>query len=140
MLQAAFYKSTRQGIAGIYNRLVRWWDNGKYSHVEIIFSDGLSGSSSFMDGGVRLKKIEYDPEKWDFVELDINELKARTWFENHQGCKYDIIGNLRFLIDFLPDNNDKFFCSEAIAESFGYSDSWRYSPNILFSIVSYRSK
>ena len=139
-MKLAFYKSTRPGFAGIYNRLVRWWDNGPYSHCELIFSDGLSGSSSFMDGGVRLKKIDYDSEKWDFVEIDIDEVKARTWFENHQGCEYDIAGNIRFLIDFLPDAQDKFFCSESIAESLGYKDSWRYSPNILFSTLSYRGK
>jgi len=139
-MKAAFYKATRPGIAGIYNRLVRWWDNGPYSHCEFVFSDGLSGSSSFMDGGVRLKQIDYNPEKWDFVEVDLDELKVRAWFENHQGCGYDILGNIRFLIDFLPDAQDKFFCSEAIAESCGIIDSWRYSPNSLYSILMFKDR
>jgi hypothetical protein len=139
-MKIAFYKSTKSGFAGIYNRIVRWWDNGKYSHCEIIFSDGLSASSSFADGGVRFKQIEYDPMKWNFIELDLNETKTRIWFENHQGCKYDIIGNVRFIIDFLPDAQDKWFCSESIAESLGIIESWRFSPNTLYSVLKSWSK
>lgn len=43
---AAFYKSTRPGWTGLYNRIIRWWERGDYSHCELIFSDGLAASSS----------------------------------------------------------------------------------------------
>ena len=44
--KAAFYKGTHPGVAGIYNRLVRWWTRSPYSHVELIFFDGGSGADS----------------------------------------------------------------------------------------------
>ena len=56
-MKAAFYKATRPGWQGIYSRAVRWIDRGPYSHAELVFSDGLSASASYIDGGVRLKRM-----------------------------------------------------------------------------------
>ena len=53
-MKAAFYKGTRPGLQGIYSRAVRAIDRGPYSHCELVFSDGLSASASYIDGGVRL--------------------------------------------------------------------------------------
>src|SRR3546814_7608950 len=41
--------------SGIYSRVTRLVDGGPYSHCELVFSDGLSASASFIDGGVRFK-------------------------------------------------------------------------------------
>ena len=48
--QLALYKHTRPGLQGVYSRLVRLVDRGPYSHCELVFSNGLSASSSFIDG------------------------------------------------------------------------------------------
>lgn len=133
-MKIAFYKGTRKGIQGIYSRLARFVDNGPYSHCEIIFSDGLSASASFIDGGVRFKQIEYNLDHWDIVELQgFDEGKARQWFEDHEGEKYDILGNLRFIFFFIKPSFNKWFCSEAIAEALDIIESWRLGPNGLYS-------
>ena len=89
----AFYTANHKGLPGVYNRLVKWWERGRYSHCEILFSDGQCASSSFMDGGVRFKKIDFAIDKWDFVRVpDSLEAEARAWFEQHQGAKYDLLG------------------------------------------------
>lgn len=138
MLIAAFYKATRPGWAGMYNRLVRWWERGQYSHVELIFSDGLAASSSYADGGVRFKRIDFHPENWDFVELPAClEPAARAWFEVNQGKRYDLLGNMRFFADFMQDDGSKWFCSEATAESIGMQESWRYGPNGLAAVLKF---
>ena len=54
----AFYR----GRARLFNRLVCWWLRGPYSHCEALIDplpDGrwLCASSSYMDGGVRLKVL-----------------------------------------------------------------------------------
>ena len=133
----AFYKGTRPGIAGLYNRLGRWLDHGPYSHCELVFSDGMSGSSSFMDGGVRIKFIGYTSvDCWDFVNLPAQyEADARKWFVEHDGQKYDVMGNINALLGFVPHSSDKSFCSEAIAESLGLNDGWRYKPNGLAAVL-----
>lgn len=132
----AFYKATHSGLPGIYNRLVRWWTKGEYSHCEILFSDGICASSSYMDGGVRFKKIDLDITKWDFVRVpDELEVYARIWFITRQKDKYDLLGNLHFIIGAVPDDKNKWFCSEAVAAALRIKDPWRFNPNELAAIL-----
>lgn len=129
-MRAALYKATRPGIQGLYSRAARFVDRGPYSHCELIFTDGLSASASYIDKGVRIKRIDYDPEHWDFVDLvGFDEKAARAWFEAHQGEPYDLPGNLQFIVWFVPAGYGKWFCSEAIMEALGFQDSWRFGPN-----------
>ena len=138
-LTVALYKSTRPGMAGLYNRAVRLWTRSAYSHAELIFSDGMAASSSFLDGGVRFKRIAFDPDHWDFVEIVGDENTVRQWFIDHEGKAYDLIGNLGFVIGFIRDGADKWSCAESIAAALGYLESWRYSPAILHSVITHQS-
>lgn len=138
-MRAAFYKATRPGLQGIYSRLVRWIDHGPYSHCELVFGDGLSASASYIDGGVRFKRIAYDPAHWDFVDLpDALEPAARQWFEGHIGQCYDLAGNLRFVLPWLNDSQGKWFCSEAAAAALGLAEPWRYGPCGLYAALKTR--
>lgn len=140
-MKIAFYKGTRKGVQGLYSRLTRWVDSGPYSHCELVFNDGLSASASFIDGGVRFKHIDYKPEHWDVVELQgFDGDKARQWFEDHEGEKYDLLGNLRFIFFFVKPSNNKWFCSEAIAEALSISESWRLGPNGLCALMTSKGK
>lgn len=136
-MKLAFYKGTRKGLQGLYSRLTRWVDSGPYSHCELVFSDGLSASASFIDGGVRFKQIEYKPEHWDIINIQgFDEDKAKQWFEQHKGEKYDLMGNLRFIFFFIKPSLTKYFCSEAIAEALGFVESWRLGPNGLSALLN----
>lgn len=130
-LVLALYKGTKPGIPGLQNRLGRLLDRGPYSHTELIFSNRLSASSSFMDGGVRTKDIGYSSVGcWDFLPLPIRlEERAKTWFLEHDGLKYDILGNIRFATGFAKDHPTKWFCSEADMASLGFSEAFRYGPS-----------
>ena len=131
--QAAFYRGTRPGISGLYNRLVRARGRGPHSHVELVFSDNLSASSSFADGGVRFKDIDYSADHWDFIDLPADmEFFARVYFAGKVGRGYDIMGNVHLTIGFFPNSKDKLFCSEAVMEALGFVDAWRYEPNCAY--------
>ena len=135
-LKAAFFKGTKTGLPGIYNRGVRFIDKGPYSHCELVCSGGICGSSSFMDGGVRLKYIQFDTENWDFLNLPSEkENLALWWFIDHYGCEYDTLGNGRFLCGLIGNSPDRWFCSEALAASLGLKDPWRYGPNGLYLVL-----
>lgn len=132
----AFYKGTRPGLAGLYSRAVRWWTKGKYSHVEVIFTDGLAASASFLDGGVRFKAIKFDDGKWDFVNVpDRLEPAARKWFKRHSGQGYDVLGNVHFIISLVSGEKRKWFCSEAVAAALGFIEPWRFEPNTLAAVL-----
>ncbi|NML61842.1 hypothetical protein HHL21_12300 [Massilia sp. RP-1-19] len=134
--RAAFYRGTRPGVAGIYNRLVRWWTRSEYSHVELVFSTGHSASASFEDKGVRFKVIDFDPAHWDFIDLPRHlEARAFLWFEKHRGLKYDSLGNLHFIVSPVGHDKRRWFCSEAVAAALGIPDPWRYTPATLASTL-----
>lgn len=137
-MRLALYKGTRPGIPGLYNRLVRWWTRSKFSHAELIFGDGMAASSSFADGGVRFKRIDFDPAHWDFVDVAGDEAAARQWFTDRVGAGYDLLGNVGFVLGFVRDASDKWSCAESIAAALGYPDPWRYSPAILHSAATQR--
>lgn len=133
--QAAFYKGTRPGISGLYNRIVRWWTRSEYSHCELVFSGGFSGSASFIDGGVRLKVIDFDPEKWDVIELPGDlEADAFIWFLDHRGANYDLLGNIHFIVSRVANSEKRWFCSEAIGAALGMTEAWRFDPASLAEI------
>ncbi|MFZ6773021.1 hypothetical protein ACO0LB_09945 [Undibacterium sp. SXout7W] len=135
-MRIAFYAANHDGLPGIYNRLVKWWTRGRYSHVEILFTDGLCASSSFMDGGVRFKHIDLDIKKWEFITVpDELEPAARAWFEQHQGQKYDVLGNVHFILSIVVGEKRKWFCSEAVAAALGIREPWRFDPNRLAAIL-----
>ncbi len=135
-MKAAFYKGTRPGLQGIYSRAVRWIDRGPYSHCELVFSDGMSGSASYIDGGVRLKRIDYNPAHWDLIDLPQSlEPYARAWFESRLGAPYDLMGNVRFVLPWLADSERGWFCSEALAAALGWAEPWRFGPNGLAAVL-----
>jgi hypothetical protein len=132
----AFYKATHSGLPGIYNRLVRWWTRGIYSHCEIVFGNGLCASASYMDGGVRFKQIDLAIAKWDFIRVpDWMKPAAHEWFARHVGEKYDLMGNLHFVVAAVPDDKDKWCCSEAVAAALGIEEPWRFDPNSLAALL-----
>jgi hypothetical protein len=136
-MKIAFYKGTRPFPQSLFNQGVRWWTGGIYSHCELVFSDNISASSSFIDHGVRFKKIEYD-DCWDFLDLkDFDELSARCWFQIHVYEKYDLLNLLGFIWRRKDGSSKKWTCSEACASALKIHEPWRYDPNTLYSTLKY---
>jgi len=116
----------------------------KYSHTELVFSDGTCFSSSGRDHGARFKKIRVNTNRWDIYELDISEEE-----ENHirfmaelyvkKKIDYDYAGVLTCGLH-LCLLNKKYFCSEIVAMLLGFifeMDSFpcKYSPGRLVKYV-----
>ncbi len=96
-MKIALYKGTLPGWRGWISRLVRFADRGPYSHCEVVFSDGMCASASWLDGGVRFKKINFNPDHWDFIDIGSgwpSETLVRDWFEQRKGNRYDLPGSL----------------------------------------------
>ncbi|BAW19150.1 hypothetical protein [Ralstonia phage RP31] len=131
-MKIAFWKGTDPGFGGVLDRSIRWWTNGSYSHCELIFSDGWTGSCSWSEGGVVLLQRSasyYDPKNWDIVEIEGDEAAARAWFKKNRGTPYDLLGDFGFVWRPIRGEDGAYFCSEAIALSLGWPNAWRYDPN-----------
>lgn len=135
-MKLAFYRGRHR----LFDILVQWWQRCPYSHCELVLRvvDGQAecASASFMDGGVRVKRIELDAERWDVVEIDGNPLAAALWLEDHRGEPYDLLGLLGFVWRPLKGRGRKWFCSEAVAAMLGFPEPWRFDVAMLKTIFS----
>ena len=133
-MQVAFYK----GQVRLFNRACSWWLASPYSHCELVVGtdqDGYSHcvSSSFMDDGVRAKKIRLDPEHWDLVDVPfvVDEQYVRDWLRINDDVKHGSSESF-----FRPrQKTNKKTSSGCVAELLGYPEPWRFDPALLYAVL-----
>lgn len=139
MLKLAAYK----GKGDFFDKLIRFWRGSKYSHVEVIvheYENGmfLSCTSQAPNGVRALVRTMLDTE-WDFFDIpETDTCNADTvykWFVDHNGCGYDWLDILRFIIPIIPQSKSRYICSEACAESLGIPNAYKYAPDSLVSAL-----
>ena len=145
----AFYKGKTSSNYGwfrnltfrLYNRMTKFFTKGKYSHVELVIKEDTEEyftcySSSYMDKGVRVKKMLLPTDKWDLVEIhNIDKAKIEKFYQQTKDKDYDLIGAIGVVAG-LREHPNKYFCSEWCFDCLFNSDQgWRFSPNHLYSII-----
>lgn len=128
-MHIALYK----GRGRLFSKIVCFWTQSPYSHCELVFSDGMCGSSYDLDLGVRLTKIDFDPRHWDFLKIEGDEEYARSWFEAHAKEPYDYVGLLSYVLP-IKNNPYKWTCVKAVLTALKYEDAWRFEPSMLPSL------
>lgn len=132
-MKIAFYK----GEGNWTDKLIRLWTGGNYSHVEIVIGE-LWYTSSWYDGGVVRRKIDYKPENWDFLEVP-DELADNVieLYHNTKNQKYDLLGILfNEVFPFKMEDKNKWYCSEWVAK--GLEITIKTNPNALNKIIKDR--
>lgn len=138
-MQVALYKSKKR----LFNRLVCWWLKSPYSHCELVVSTDKAGvsrcvSSSFMDGGIRTKFMQLDPDHWDIVDVpwQVNQTRVYAWAAAHEDDKYDTWGLLGHVWRRGSGDRTKRVCAEAVAEMIGLPEAWRFDPAVLYAVLT----
>jgi hypothetical protein len=99
-------------------------------------------SASGIDGGVRKKLHKYNPNKWEYIDIDLNLNILNEIYNKTKDCKYDYKGILGFILP-LQDRENKWFCSEWVSNVLKCSGDKRLylkepsklSPNKLYKIT-----
>lgn len=134
MIQAAFYKKRGDWV----DRVIRFRTVSPYSHVELVAPNGLCYSSSPRDGGVRAKAIGLLPEDWELVPVPWADYATiKDFFDRTNGNPYDFVGAIVGQgLAAKAHRDGAYFCSEWCAAALGLSDSWRYSPALLYNVLT----
>lgn len=84
-------------------------------------------------GGVRFKRVALNPEHWDVRRVACNPMTAARWFRAHEGELYDWQLVLGFVAWVIPQQAQRWTCSEACAAALGVPDvdAWRFDPAAL---------
>ena len=137
----------RESKGTIADKAIAWWTSSKYTHIEIIVGDKWI-SSGPTHGGVYIQELRPLKDTWTYVEVDIDGRVQNTvhkFIQEQIGKKYDWAGILwnQIFITKREDNQDKWFCSEIVAEILirfkakelnKDKDSVQYSPGDLWLI------
>jgi len=153
-IHLAFYRGRKKDNpnSSFFDRLVCLVDFAKWSHVEIVCEFDKSSrtghiySSSPRDKGVRSSFIHFNPAHWDIFEYDgptipnaptNTHAQVYTWFKPKLGLKYDWVGAVATKLIFFKQRFSKYFCSEIIAEFFGFKKAHKYTPKGLYHQLKY---
>lgn len=127
---------------------VRLFERGEYSHVELLFSDGVSFSCVANEGasafGVRKRVTAYD-DTWTLVDVDVTPIQeelARAFCEGSIGKPYDVISLLGYVFKGGKVFPHAYICSEWVQDVLHFLNLWLphkgefNSPSKLYQIVS----
>lgn len=142
MVKYAVYKG--KGLIG--NAIIRWWKKTQYSHCEIVIdhqTNSIGGvqigySASLMDGGVRAKAIEFNPEHWDFIDLpwaDASQVSAH--YQQTKDEKYGLIDLFWGQLFNRPSDKGGDFCSEWCAAALGIPTPHVHDPSSLYALLKF---
>lgn len=137
-MQIWFYKAE---FGDRWDKFISWWTQGPYSHVELVFQDGVCFSSSARNGGARFKEIPLS-NHWIVVDIDHEDKEGivREWCREQAGKKYDWLGTVGLGIG-MPwlNNRNKWFCSEIICfvlNKFNVEKLCEMTPNAMYDILT----
>jgi hypothetical protein len=131
------------GGKSIQHRLIRWWTNSAFSHVELFDPKTvICWSSSSKDGGVRKKYINLTNGRWTIVQYKLPfESHPLNWFEEHEGLSYNWNSIFNYVWYAFTELPNEFNCSVAIAKSLGFHYIDRITPSELEEfLLPYRIK
>ncbi len=131
-MKIAFYLAKN---GDFYDWIISLVTFSKYSHCEIVFSDGMCASSSIRDGGIRFKEIDVNSGNWDVFELSnaIDEKTVRDWFVNNDADSYDLFAAVLSVLNINAYREDKKFCSQACGLALGYGPM--HTPVGLYNLL-----
>ena len=144
---------------GVMDRLISWWTQSPYCHVELVFDRSAYPSlqtgttlgkcwcfSADLQAGVRFEQIDLsNPKEWMLVKLDVTpseESKAYAYAKTLVGRKYNELGLLRFAIGPVKDPTDEDFCSQVCLTVLEQINLWkgvpeaRVDPGFLYDLVT----
>lgn len=117
----AFFKASK---GNLIDKLIGKVDGSPYSHVELVIKrkEGMRTyydcySSHMNDGGVRIKQMLLNGNKWDLIPVpeSVNLPYAFTFFKENCLGKYDYLGLFTTILNWWPHGKKRWFCSELIA-------------------------
>lgn len=124
----AFKKTRRSGWHAVIDWIQATYTGGAYVHVEISCGDDLWYSSTGKEG-CRIKKMDLDPKKWDFLTVPTTPEQTALcweWCDRRQWYKgerrgYDFLGvTLSIVFPLNAQDSVRDYCNETCHKALQY--------------------
>ena len=110
------------GKGKLFDKLIRWWTNSRYSHCEIVIG-GMSYSADAWTNIVRCipaSRLNFD--NWERVVVTGDVESVQKLVAVQLGKKYDWLGIFGFLLPWgNVEDPKRWYCSELCAAALGIS-------------------
>ena len=123
-----FFKPTT-----IYGKLVCLVTRGIFSHVDIVFdySEAFESNKGY---GVRTYKTTLVERPSVSIHLRSEfESKMEEFLKGELGCGYDYLGVLRYILPFLGQSKNRWYCTELVAAALmidpRFAHFWNYKDS-----------
>lgn len=133
----AFYRAE---YGNIVDKTIALWTSSLYSHVEIVVGDDPRTAYWYSTSPrlLRITKrhINYDPDKWRLIDVDIDLDRLEKIYNETKGAKYDFLGIL--LSEIIPldiHNQNRWYCSEWCSYVLDLENT-RMSPQKLYEEIT----
>lgn len=127
--QLWFYK----GAGNLFDKLIRWFTSGIYSHVEIVIG-GMAISADAWSGCVRCTPVAaFHKDNWDIVDVVLT--KDMNFLNSQLSKKYDWLGIMGFFLPGAVNDPKRWYCSELGAAALSISKR-PISPQKLYEILT----
>jgi len=134
-MKIAFYKWSWN----IIDKIIRLWTWQKYSHCELIFPWWDSFSSSAIDWWVRFKRIKFNPDNWDIIQLELwaDQVINMLYKAKQESWKwYDYFAIFfNHILDFWAECPNRWFCSEICWYLLWIENSYKLTPEDLYNKI-----
>jgi len=115
---------------------IRKGTRSRYSHVEMVDTNGVCWSSSEVDGGVRGKFIDLNSGNWEVIDIPWAKVGSIDFIKQRKGLKYDYLGILlSHVLPLARHGKHRWFCSEIIGAALGFPKPQTLSPDGLHRIA-----
>lgn len=136
-MQLASYKSTRPGLQGIANRLIRWRFAGPYSHSETVFEPGDGVDALMPDGTCQ---PDAAGALWCASSVAVERLPAWSRYRagKQGGVRFKRIALDSAKWDCIQDRADPVLAATYAVAHEGNPYSWRLIFNFVAWVISFK--
>ena len=123
------------GEGKLFDKLIRWWTNSRYSHCELIIGDMAYSADAWTNCVRSIPKSSFNPDRWESVTVEGDWKAAVTFLDSQLSKKYDWLGILGFFLPGAVNDPKRWYCSELCAAALSISKR-PISPQELYEILT----
>lgn len=123
------------GEGKLFDKLIRWWTNSRYSHCELIIGDMAYSADAWTNCVRAIPASGFNPNSWEKIPVTGDTAKVISFVSSQLGKKYDWLGILGFIVPWKSGDKDKWYCSEICAAALGIGKR-PISPQELYEVLT----
>jgi hypothetical protein len=121
----------------IVSKMIKWVTRGDFNHADIVMPDGVL-IGAHLSGGI--KKTIFNKKNFSKIKRYEIEVSQGTinWVKEQQGCEYDVLAIVGFILKIPMRENTASICSEFVFDVLEKAECFNHKVDFQSSKISPR--